>query len=99
MCYIQAGCGINAFQVVSKFEYFSQEGYTKLRFIKDAEESEIDELIATCEMKKPAAKTLKKAWKALERPVPDSPSTRDTDLPAPLGGGAETGRDAACRCV
>ena len=46
------------------------EGYDELQFFNDADEADIDALIATLQsgtagMKKPHAKTLKKAWKAL----------------------------------
>ena len=43
------------------------QGYDKVQFLSDADESDIDELIAAVEMMKPHAKTLKKAWAALVR--------------------------------
>ena len=46
-----------------------EEGYEELQFLCDADESDIDELVAELQssagMKKPHAKTLKKAWRAL----------------------------------
>ena len=49
----------------------AEEGYDELQFLGDAEEADIDELLETLQgsagvgMKKPHARTLKKAWKAL----------------------------------
>jgi hypothetical protein len=43
----------------------ASEGYDELQFVCDADEPDIDALIATLQMKQPHAKTLKKAWRAL----------------------------------
>ena len=42
-----------------------EEGYTTLRFLKDAEEQDLDEMAQGIGMKRPHVRTLKRAWKQL----------------------------------
>jgi hypothetical protein len=44
---------------------FAQANYESVRFIQDADASDIDALVDKLEMKAPHAKTLRKAWVAL----------------------------------
>ena len=41
------------------------QGFGKLRFLRDAEEEDIDELAKDIEMKKPHFRTFKRAWQKL----------------------------------
>ena len=63
-----------------------EEGYTTLRFLKDAEEQDLDEMAQGIGMKRPHARTLKRAWKQLVAEADSggaAPSTASEPEPEP----------------
>ena len=83
------GQTLDAWLVQIKLQRYSaaikEAGYDELEFLLDAEEGDLDEMIAEIDMKKAHARTFKRAWKELLGGGGASPGTGALQSPPAAG--------------